>query len=491
MRRSRPIADANAHFNVAEDESADFSMARARGGRTARAVFTGLIALVPMAAPAQNAPHAKPPQNTPLQNAPPQNTAPLAKPIDLDKQKAEFQGVRDTLAQSEAQRKKIEAEIQSFQNDRAKLAGALIDARQKIDEAESQLATTTARIETLAGSEAAIRRSLIGRRDILASVLAALQRMGRKPPPALLTQPEDVLRAIRASMLLGAVLPELRAETEALASDLQDLTGLRAGIAQERVKLAAEADARRNERARLESLIAARQAAIGEAEGALAAERKRAEALAGQAASLQDLIARMEGELAGARAAAEKAKAAEEARARQTEAEAEEARRKFADAPKRDPARLAPAIAFAQAKGLLSLPANGNVIKYYGAPGEFGGAEKGLSLATKAQAIVSSPCDGYIAFSGPWRSYGQLLIVNAGGGYYVVMAGMARVDVAVGQFVLAGEPVGVMGDGGAQTAAAVAIGAAQPVLYVEFRKDGTAIDPGPWWAKPDNMRVRG
>ena len=374
---------------------------------------------------------------------------------DLDRQKAEYQGVQDTLAQSAAQRKKIETEIESIQNDRAKLTAASIDAREKVEAAEAQLAAVEERLATLGNSESAIRKSLDGRRDVLAAVLAVLQRMGRKPPPALLTRPEDVLRAIRASMMLGAVLPQLRAETEALASDLQDLVSLRASIAQERARQGEEAKARRNERARLDALMAARQNAIGQAQEALAAERKRADALGGKAASLRDLIGRMEGELAGARAAAEKARAAEEARARQSEKEAEEARARFADAQKRDPARLAPAIAFAQAKGLLSLPANGTVIKYYGAPSAFGGAEKGLSLATRAQAIVSSPCDGYIAFSGPWRSYGQLLIVNAGGGYYVVLAGMAHVDVAVGQFVLAGEPVGSMGDGTAQTAASV------------------------------------
>ena len=83
------------------------------------------------------------------------------------------------------------------------------------------------------------------------------------------------------------------------------------------------------------------------------------------------------------------------------------------------------------------------------------------------------------------------MIINAGGGYYVVLAGMERINVNVGQFVLVGEPVAVMGDGSAKTAAAIAIGSAQPVLYVEFRKDGAAIDPGPWWSKPDNVRVRG
>jgi septal ring factor EnvC (AmiA/AmiB activator) len=414
-----------------------------------------------------------------------------AKAADIDAQRHEYQNVQDVLARSEEQKKKIEAEIASYQNDRAALAAALIDSKNKIEEAETKAAEMENRLDTLTGSEAAIHRSLDNRRDVLIAVLAALQRMGHKPPPALLAQPEDVLRAIRASMLLGAVLPQLRSETEALANDLQDLVALRAAIATERAELARQLETRRDERERLEALIEARQKSIGAAQEALSAERARMQALAGQAANLKDLVSRMENELESARKAAEQARKAEEDRARLTEEQAAAAKARFALTPQRDPARLAPAIAFADAKGMLSMPASGNVIKYFGASSEFGGVEKGLSLATRPRAIVSAPSDGYIAFSGPWRSYGQLLIVNAGGGYYVVLAGMARTDVAVGQFVLAGEPVGVMGDGTAKTAASVAIGATQPILYVEFRKDGAAIDPGPWWSKSEMQRVRG
>jgi septal ring factor EnvC (AmiA/AmiB activator) len=428
-------------------------------------------------------------ENLPVSPAPLSDEA--KKTADLDAHRLQMQGVQDTLAQSEAQRKKIEAEIASYQNDRASLTKASIDSKQKIDDSENKAAEAQSRLDTLVGSEAAIRRSLDARRGVLVQVLAALQRMGRKPPPALVAQPEDVLRAIRASMALGAVLPQLRAETEALANDLQDLVNLRASIAAEREKLAADVATQREERARLEALIVARQKSIGEAQEALAAERARAEKLGREASSLKDLLFRMEGELDSAKKAAEAAKKADEERARLSVEEAEKARQRFANIPQRDPARLAPAIAFSDAKGMLALPASGSVIKYFGAPSEFGGVEKGLSLVTRPNAIVSAPSDGYIAFSGPWRSYGQLLIVNAGGGYYVVLAGMQHIDVAVGQFVLAGEPVGAMGDGAVRTAAAVAIGAAQPVLYVEFRKDGAAIDPGPWWTKAETQRVRG
>ena len=72
----------------------------------------------------------------------------------------------------------------------------------------------------------------------------------------------------------------------------------------------------------------------------------------------------------------------------------------------------------------------------------------------------------------------------------VLLAGMERISVDSGQFVVTGEPVAVMG-GGAQSAVAKAGGANQPVLYVEFRKDGKPVDPGPWWAVNEGQKVRG
>ncbi len=463
-----------------------------RKGAFFRARLALVLGLLFAGAPLRAQEKPAPAASRPSAKAPAAPAPPVAKKAaDLAKQRENYQGVEDTLAQSQAHRKEIEAEIASYRHDRAALETALINTTKKIADSENKVAEAQNRLDTLKGSEKAISRSLEARRGVLVEVLAALQRMGRKPPPALLAQPEDVLSAIRASMMLAAVLPSLRSETEALANDLRDLASLRKSIVAGRQKLARDVARRRKERERLQALIAARQKSIGEAQGALAAEQARAQKLASQAASLKDLMARMEKELASAKRAAEEARKADEARARLSAEAAAEAKKRFADAALRNPARLAPAISFADAKGMLPMPAEGTVIKYFGAPSKFGGVEKGLSLATRPEAIVSSPCDGYIAFSGRWRSYGQLLIINAGDGYYVVLAGMARVDVAVGQFVLTGEPVGAMGNGATKTAAAIAIGASQPVLYVEFRKDGAAIDPGPWWAKPDNLRVRG
>ena len=407
-----------------------------------------------------------------------------AKSDDKATQEMQLRGVEDTMRASEEQRRRIEADIETIRADRARLNAALIDTTAKVQGAERQIEAANERLTGLTDSEAALRQSLERRRGVIADVLAVLQRMGRSPPPAILVRPRDMTQAIRAAMLLGAVIPDLKSETVALAQDLEELANLRKSIADERNSLSARAASLASDRERLTALVAARQQSLTAAEQALGSERDRAADLARQAATLKELIARMEAEIGPAKAAAAAAHAADEMAAAEVKTRA-------AAAQTRDPARLKPAIPFADARGTIALPAAGAIVKTFGAPDGFGGAEKGVSIATPEAATVASPIDGWIAFSGPYRTYGQLLIINGGGGYYMVLAGMDRINVGVGQFVLAGEPVAAMGAGSARTAAAAAIGAAQPILYIELRKDGAAIDPGPWWAKTDIEKARG
>jgi septal ring factor EnvC (AmiA/AmiB activator) len=151
------------------------------------------------------------------------------------------------------------------------------------------------------------------------------------------------------------------------------------------------------------------------------------------------------------------------------------------------PGRIKPAIPFQLAKGKLPVPAQGRRVLSFGEKTQYGGQSKGLVRETRHNAQVTSPCDGWIVYAGEFRSYGQLLIINAGGGYHVLVAGLSQIDVQPGQFVLAAEPVGTM-SGAPRTAQITTQVSAQdgapsnsPVLYVEFRKDGQPIDPDPWW----------
>ena len=399
-------------------------------------------------------------------------TTDIEGPVAPELQKAQreqdlqaLQAEQKRAAEAEA---KLQADIAAISEDRRKLSDALIATAANIRAAENRIAAGEARRATLNDQERTIRQSLAGRRAVIAEVLAALQRVGHRPPPALMVRPEDALQSVRTAMLLGAVLPGMRAEAETLAADLTELVRVRDEIAAERERSAHDIETLSNDRRRMALLVAERQKRQTEAEAALDGERERMASLSRQAGSLKDLIAKLEQDIAahprpgaGANSSAFK-----------------------------DPGRLTPAIAFASAKGALPMPVNGVKLRDFGSADGVGGTEKGLLVATRAAAQVTAPCDGWVVYSGPFRSYGQLLILNAGGGYHVLLAGMERISVDLGQFVLTGEPVAVMG-GAPQAASLVAVGSSQPVLYIEFRKDGTPVDPSPWWATNDSEKVRG
>jgi septal ring factor EnvC (AmiA/AmiB activator) len=283
------------------------------------------------------------------------------------------------------------------------------------------------------------------------------------------------LQSVRTAMVLGAVLPHMRHEVEALANDLSDLIVLRKKIDAEREQLRAEVASLDLERTRMTALVDERQRQLADREKALDAERTRAGGLAREVDNLKDLIAKLEQGL--------------DANTRETR-EAARSDSRPALSAFRDSGRLAPAVAFASLRGQVPVPVNGVKLKEFGAPDGSGGSEKGLSIATRAGAQVTAPADGWVVYAGAFRSYGQLLILNVGGGYHVLLAGMERISVDLGQFVLTGEPVALMGNG-SHIAAVLATGSSQPVLYVEFRKDGTPVDPGPWWAAGEVEKVRG
>jgi murein hydrolase activator len=413
-----------------------------------------------------------------------QTTAPQTAAISPDaikQREQELEAARARQKSAEEAQAKLKAEITSLGQDRTQLNQQLIDTAANVRAVETKIDEAEARLRTLNGREQAMRTSLDSRRADIVEVLAALQRAGRRTPPALLVRPEDALQSLRTAILLGAVVPELRGRAEKIAAELGELVSLRKNIATERDQLAADRDKVRNDQTRLTALVDERQRQQASREKDLDAENSRAIALSRQVGDLQGLIAKMEQDLQSAAKAAEAAKQAEAKAA---------ASAKSGPAALKDRSRTSPAIAFAAAKGLLPLPVNGNKIRDFGGSDGVGGVQKGISLASRPGSQVTTPCDGWVVYAGPFRSYGQLLILNAGGGYHVLIAGMERISVNIGQFVLTGEPIATMGST-SQVASILATNASQPVLYVEFRKDGTPIDPGPWWAANEGEKVRG
>lgn len=402
-----------------------------------------------------------------------------------DQVQKELQDLSRTISLSSEKAAELEGVISAIDKSSSSLRQALIESATRRKELETKISESEEKLAGFRLREDEIRKSFHDRRAILAEVLAALQRIGRNPPPALLVTPEDALASVRTAILLGAVVPGVRHETEKLAADLKELITVRSSIETEKQSVLVTISGRQEEERRMDLLLVENDRLTRTNTAQLEAERRRAEELAGKATSLEGLIGSLESEITSVRDAVRQAQA-EEQRKR---AMAEEQRRKLEQDGLPDKNRIAPAYLFADLKGKLDLPAAGETLRQFGDPDGTGHEAKGITLASAPGAIVTAPSDGWVVFAGAFRSYGQMVILNTGDGYHIVMSGMDRVSTSQGSFVLSGEPLATMGNKSVASATALALETDRPTLYIEFRKDGLPVDSRPWWAEKDTGKA--
>ena len=240
--------------------------------------------------------------------------APPSAPATSDRPKADADAIKQRDQELDATRRKeresaesqakLRHEMESLAADRSALNKQLIDTATRVRDLEASIEATQARLKPLDEQEAVLRKSLDERRAAVVEILAVLQRVGHQPPPVLFVEPEDALQAVRTAITLGGMVPGMRAEADALAGDLADLTKIRKGIIGERERLARDLDGLGRDQLRLNLLVDERQKKETASGEALEAERVRAADLARQADSLKNLIAKLESGLPAANRAA-------------------------------------------------------------------------------------------------------------------------------------------------------------------------------------------
>ncbi|MBE0532663.1 MAG: peptidoglycan DD-metalloendopeptidase family protein [Rhodospirillales bacterium] len=383
--------------------------------------------------------------------------------------------IEEKRRESEASQRKAEAlehEVQTLRRE-------MIAAAAATQNHEAEVTRLEARLAELDHAETVKTAGLAAGRAQFDSALMALQRIARHPPEALIAQPMAASDVVRSAILLRTAVPEIERRTEALRAELADIGAIREAASQRRVELAAATEGLKVERRRLDGLVGRKSALKRQADAESRAAAERMEALAGEARDLRDLLAKIEEE--GRRRDAERqARAAEEKARREREREKAKVAALTPAMPAVPPppaAEMPPAesgelIPISKARGKLPFPVVGHLVGRYGQTTDAGLTRKGISIETRIDAQVVTPYDGLVVFAGQFRGYGQILILEHGEGYHTLLAGLTRIDAVPGQWLAAGEPVGVMesADRGI------------PVLYMELRRNGQPINPLPWLA---------
>lgn len=353
-----------------------------------------------------------------------------------DSAKSELSRVTSQIKQAEKEHKKLREKAQTVQKEILDVRKKMVAAASSIQEQEESLDRLEQKLAEFEAQQSLMKKRLEVRKAQRMRVLAALQSLAFKPTEALLAQPLAPQDTLRSALLLREAVPQLEYSTEGLRKDLNKVASLTTAIRAQYAQIKTMTQ-RLDEKRRGMNVLIKKKSQLQTAFASESSRAKtRAENLAKQAGDLKELLAKLEAD-SKRRAAVSKDTGV-------------------------------PTGAFMAAKGRIPYPVKGNIIKKYGELTEAGVTSRGITIRTRPNAQVISPYDGTVLFAGPFRGYGQLVIIEHGDGYHTLLAGVGRLDTSVGQSLLAGEPVGIM------------VAQSKPTLYIELRKNGQPINPAGW-----------
>ena len=402
----------------------------------------------------------------------------------------QLKSVQQQLEDSRSQAAQYARQAEALAAEIASLRANSIAAAKAAQEHEAALSALEDQLATLNTEETQKAAELKRHRAAQQQLLMALERLARNPPEGLALAPGDPVDALRSALLMGAAVPPLEAEARRLSREIDELAAVRRKIAEAEARHRAERLGLEQQQTQLDALIARKAVLQEEAQHGAEESGQRQLQLAAQASDLQQLIEKLDEARREREAEAARQREAEEQR--RAEAERRETEGLMALQQKRpdgaapsvivtapppvipDPSKPPRIRPFRDARGALVYPASGRLMRRFGENDDYGIASKGLTFETRSGAQVVAPFDGRVLFAGPFKGYGQILIIEHGDGYHSLLAGLDRVEGTVGQWLVAGEPVGTMPRG-----------EEKPHLYLELRHDGQPINPMPWLATRD------
>ena len=371
--------------------------------------------------------------------------------------------IEQEAQQKELESKKLQAQAIQLNLELSKIDKTIISLAKKIQNNEDLLSSSEKEQKRLSEDLKIKESDFIKENNSLVQTIASLQNMSLNPSESIILQPLSPVDIIRSAILLREVVPYLNETSSKLKADLDYIYQQKQKL-EETVALAKKqsSDLEKQQK-EMKDLLNKKTSLRKNVEKKGAETKKIAESLTSKAKDLRELLEEIEKQKEIARKKQEEE--------RRLALEKEKNKQKVVDSNTHKTIKKQVSKGrFANAKGTLSQPVRGTLITDYGEMISNGVTSKGIVYKTRPNAQVIAPYDGTVIFSGPFKGYGNLIIVEHGDGYLSLLAGLGNIDCELGQMLLTGEPVGTMpNNAGAK-------------LYVEIRKDRQPINPAPWIA---------
>lgn len=367
-----------------------------------------------------------------------------------DVSKADLAKMEREVQAQNLEHKKLQAQATQISLELTRISKDMIASAKQIQNSEEKISRMESELETLRADLKKAEENFVVEDDNLIKTLSALQNLALKPTEALFVQPLTPVEIIRSAMLLREAVPYLQENAARIREDLEKIEAQKNLVEKQVARIIRQKKILEKEHEQMKALVQRKSKIRNAVEIKSVKAKKKVEQLASQANDLRDLLNKLE------KQRQEKLRRQEEERRRLAELKAAEARRaaeetkKLEEKQRADLIKFKPEVInevgenFVKAKGHLLRPARGPVVTAYGEQMSKGVTSKGIIIKTRSQAQVISPYDGTVIFAGPFRGYGNLIIIEHGQGYLSLLAGLEEVDCELGQMLLAGEPVGQM-----------------------------------------------
>ena len=384
--------------------------------------------------------------------------------------KKELERMEKQVQQQNMEHKKLQAQATQINMELANVSQEMVKTAKLIQNYEDKISRMEAELKKLRENLKEATEGFLSEDENLIKTLSALQNLALKPTEALFVQPLTPVETIRSAILLREAVPYLEQNARKIRDELENIEKQKNKVEKQVAQITAQKQILEQEHERMKTLVQKKSRIRNSLEIQTVKAKQKVEKLASQANDLRDLLNKLEKErqLKAKRQEEERKRLAEEERKRAEEKKVEQTQR--ADLIKYPPDIITEiGKGFVKAKGQLPMPARGPVVATFGEEKLKGVVSKGIQIKTRNMAQVTSPFDGSVIFAGPFRGYGNLIIIDHGQGYLTLLAGLESMDVDVGQMLLAGEPVGQMPD------------SKEAKLYVELRHNNHPIDPMAWF----------
>ena len=373
--------------------------------------------------------------------------------------------VEKQVFEQSMEHKKLQAQATQISLELSEVSRKMVKTARQLQNNEEKLSGMEKQLELLRQDLESEQQLFLKEDTNLIKTLTALQNLALKPAESLLVQPLNPVDIIRSAMILRGTVPQLKTNANHIRNNLLSIENKKKRIESQIKEIAKQKTVMQEEHRRINSLLKQKSSLRNLVEIKSEKAKKNVDKLASQAQDLRDLLAKLEKQ----RIEKQK-KEAELRRKRQEEQRRKLEEKQSDDLIKSKSKDITKTVSgFAKAKGSLPLPARGKIITRYGEEKTKGISAKGITIATRNQAQVISPFDGNVVFSGPFRGYGNMIIIEHGDGFLSLLSGLETIHVELGQMILAGEPIGQMPVKDASE------------LYVEIRKNNQPINPVAWF----------